>query len=78
MEAKQNGIQKGWAPILVIGLLIATAAAAALFVWTAHQAGGRAVRAGQIDVSDCRRGDMRMLFLDGDWEIGRASCRERV
>lgn len=69
MEAKQNGIQKGWAPILVIGLLIATAAAAALFVWTAHQAGGRAVRAGQIDVSDCRRGDMRMLFLDGDWEV---------
>lgn len=69
MEAKHRIIEKAWASALVIGLLIAAAAAMVLTVWTAHPAESRAVRAGRIDVSECRHGDTRMLFLDGEWEV---------
>lgn len=68
MRSEHDGMKKSRVSVLAMSLL-ALAAAVCLWACILRPAGNGAVQAGQIDVSGCCRGDTRMLFLDGQWEV---------
>lgn len=54
---------------LAVALLAVLALSTAyLSLWAARPMENRSALGGQVEVSDCCRGDTRMLFLDGEWE----------